>query len=198
MCKIIKNKSQWKSPVLLPSSYCLLVSAPLVQTQSVKKFQPPHPRLLSPCHLPPSCFFFFFLSLSTPLPPPRHPSIQTPASSLKLTHSSLYLQPRLLSIQHRHINPLSCSLTPGTDTSTFAIMLWKSRSKTDGLQVKETLQSFLSAFLYVYVFSSYVYVESSFLCVKCCTWGACCLRKSSCRLLNVWRDSACVKCVEGN
>ena len=132
------NKSRWKSPVLSPSSRCLLVSAPLVQTQSVKKFQPPHPRLLSPCHLPPSCFFFFSLSLypSTPSQTPIHTN-----SCIVSQTNSLLSVPSAPSPLHpaRHINPSAAARHPGTDTptSTFAIMLWKSRSKTDGLQVKK-------------------------------------------------------------
>lgn len=59
----------------------------------------------TPVTLSPPALLVFFFSLSTPLPPPRHPSIQTPASSLKLTHSSLYLQPRLLSIQRVTLTP---------------------------------------------------------------------------------------------
>lgn len=72
-------------PPLSPSSSCFLLF--LLFTHRDQTFQPPHPRLVSPP--------------APPLPPslPRHPSVQTHASSLQLIHSFPHLQPRLLSIQ---------------------------------------------------------------------------------------------------
>ena len=176
----------------------------------MKKFQPPHPRLLSPCHLPPSCFFFFF-SLSLYPSTPSQTPIHTNSCIVSQTNSLLSV-PSAPSPLHpaRHINPSAAARHPGTDTSTstFAIMLWKSRSKTDGLQVKKKKRKrkkrkekrnttvFCQHFC---IFTpSCSYIEGNLLCVKCCTWRACCLTKFSCRLLNAWRDSVCVKCLEGN
>lgn len=104
------NKSQWKSPLWSPSSHCLLVSAPLVQTQSLKKFQPPHPRLLSPCHLPPSWFFFFSLYPSTPSQTPIHTN-----SCIVSQTNSLLSVPSAPSPLHpaRHINPSAAAWHPG-------------------------------------------------------------------------------------
>lgn len=69
---------------LPPSSSLLLL---LLLTHRGQTFQPQHPRLVSPP--------------APPLPPslPRHPSVQTHASSLQLIHFFPHLQPRPLSIQ---------------------------------------------------------------------------------------------------
>lgn len=76
------------------------------------------------------------------LPPPSLPSssapIRTNSCIVSQTNSLLSAPSAPTPLLHppRHVNPLSCSSTPGLqDTSD--TMLWKSRTKNDGVQVKK-------------------------------------------------------------
>lgn len=75
------------------------------------------------------------------LPPPSLPSssvpIRTNSCIVSQTNSLLSAPSAPTPLLHppRHVNPLSCSSAPGLqDTSD--TMLWKSRTKNDGVQVK--------------------------------------------------------------
>lgn len=90
------------------SCFLIVISDPLALHSSRS---PPGPNFLATTpatrvtsHPPPSL-------------PPRHPSVQTRASSLKLTHSFPHLQPRLLSSIHRvTLTPSAAALRPDFKT----------------------------------------------------------------------------------